>query len=134
MWQWLYNLKIYKKEDDTNITADFITSNDDKITSFDFLNSRKEIEQKPLIEFLVKERELKNPANNNLNKKVQTALSKKIKEETEKYRWNYVEDKKYPCNGTGTQIRTRLERVTNVSVSFLTREIEQHLAHHLFRN
>lgn len=132
LWQWLYNLKIYKKEDDTNITADFITSNDDKITLFDFLNSRKEIEQKPLIEFLVKQRELKNPANNNLNKKVQTALSKKIKEETEKYRWNYVEDKKYPCNGTGTQIRTRLERVTNVSVSFLTREIEQHLWHIIY--
>ncbi|MCR6720983.1 MAG: hypothetical protein NVV59_12015 [Chitinophagaceae bacterium] len=52
--------------------------------------------------------------------------------EIEKYRWNYVEDKKYPCNETKTMIASRLEKVENLPDSFLTREIEQRLWHIIY--
>lgn len=52
--------------------------------------------------------------------------------EAAKYRWNYVEDKIYPCSETGTQIRTRLAKVDNVPDNFLTAEIEQKLWHIIY--
>lgn len=123
IWQWLYNLKTYLKEDNTNITTDFLNSAEDYERLFEFLNNRKEIEQKPLIKFLVEQKALRN----------ETGLKgKALTAETEKYRWNYVEDKKYPCNETGTQIRTHLEKVANLPDDFLTREIEQQLWHIIY--
>ncbi len=117
LWQWLFNLKIYRKDDDKNVTEQFITSIDDKEILFDFLSSRKEIEQKPLIEYFLKPKGFKGKA---------------LATEIEKYRWNYVENKKYPCNETGIQIRTRLAKVENVPADFLTSEIEQKLWHIIY--
>lgn len=123
IWQWLYNLKIYRKEDDKEVTTYFLNSTEDYEKLFEFLNNRKEIEQKLLIKQLVEQRELKN----------QTGLKgKALTAETEKYRWNYVEDKKYPCNETNSLIRIRLEKVTNLPDNFLTREIEQLLWHIIY--
>ncbi len=116
-WQWMHNLSIYKKEDDTNATHDFLNSKEDWEKLFDFLNSRKEIEQKPLIKFLLEQKGLK---------------GKLLNAEVEKFRWNYVEDKKYPCNETKTLISTRLEKVENIRDNFLTREIEQKLWHIIY--
>jgi CRISPR-associated endonuclease Csn1 len=112
LWQWLYNLKIYVKDDDKDVTAQFITSIEDKVNLFDFLNTRKEIEQKPLIQYLLKQKEIRG------------------KNEAEKYRWNYVEDKKYPCNETKTMILTRLPK--NVPDNFLTPETEYALWHIIY--
>lgn len=117
LWQWMYNLAIYKKEDDTNVTAEFINSNNDWEILFDFLNNRKEIEQHQLIDCLLKKK---------------LDIKKVPKSEIEKYRWNYVEDKKYPCNETKTMISSRLEKVENISADFLTREIEQQLWHLIY--
>ena len=92
IWQWLYNLKIYRKEDDEDVTLQFIANIEDKEQLFDFLSNRKSIEQKPLLEYLIKAKGLK----------------KQVK--TEAYRWNYVEDKIYPCSETKTMISTRLAK------------------------
>ncbi|MDR2594793.1 MAG: hypothetical protein LBC87_08505 [Fibromonadaceae bacterium] len=106
LWQWLFNLKIYKKNDDTDITEKYITNITDKEKLFDFLNSRKEIDQKTLLRHF------------------------KLKENT--HRWNFVEDKIYPCNETRIQIKTRLAKVKDVSTDFLTSEIEQKLWHIIY--
>ena len=106
LWQWLCNLKIFQKDNDADVTAQFFTSNDDKTKLFDFLNNRKEIDQKALLKYF------------------------RLTEKT--HRWNYVEDKVYPCNETGTQINTRLAKVENLPAGFLTPEVEQRLWHIIY--
>lgn len=117
IWQWIYNLSIYKKDDDTNVTSDFLSNIEDLENVFTFLNNRKEIEQKPLIKYLLEQKGLK---------------GKILNVEIEKYRWNYVEDKKYPCNETKTLTSTRLEKVNGIPDNFLTKEIEQQLWHIIY--
>ncbi|WP_044266157.1 type II CRISPR RNA-guided endonuclease Cas9 [Bacteroides timonensis] len=114
IWQWLYNLRIYRKEDGEDVTAQFITGVEDKEQLFDFLNDRRDVEQKPLLDYLIKAKGLK----------------KQVKTDT--YRWNYVEDKAYPCNETGVMISTRLAKVENISDDFLTKEMEQKLWHIIY--
>ncbi|WP_294212928.1 type II CRISPR RNA-guided endonuclease Cas9 [uncultured Chryseobacterium sp.] len=106
LWQWLFNLNIYKREDDTNVTREFLSTTEDFENIFEFLNGRKEIDQKALLKYL------------NISDKT--------------YRWNYVEDKKYPCNETGTMISSRLEKVEGISADFLTRENEQKIWHIIY--
>ncbi|WP_426478898.1 type II CRISPR RNA-guided endonuclease Cas9 [Chryseobacterium sp. CBSDS_008] len=117
LWQWMYNLNIYRKDDEANVTKEFLNTNKDFESLFEFLNNRKEIEQKPLIKFLLEQKDI--------NKKLLNA-------EAEKYRWNYVEDKKYPCNETKTMISYRLDKVENISDDFLTRDIEQKIWHIIY--
>jgi CRISPR-associated endonuclease Csn1 len=106
LWQWMSNLKIYRKRDDADVTLQFIVNATDKENLFDFLNGRKEVSQKALLKyFRLKEKE---------------------------YRWNFVEDKSYPCNETGMQIRTRLSKVVNLPADFLTAKIEQNLWHIIY--
>lgn len=57
-------------------------------------------------------------------------LKKQVK--TEAYRWNYVEDKIYPCSETKTMISTRLAKVENIPDNFFTKEIEQKLWHIIY--
>jgi CRISPR-associated endonuclease Csn1 len=117
IWQWIFNLNIYLRDDDFNVTKEFLKTAEDFENLFEFLNNRKEIEQKPLIKFLLEQKDV--------NKKL-------INFEAEKYRWNYVEDKKYPCNETKTMISSRLDKVENISDDFLTREIEQKIWHIIY--
>lgn len=117
LWHWIYNLNIYRKEDDTNVTKEFLNTIEDFEGLFEFLNDRKEVDQKALLKYLLDQKYFKG--------KVLTA-------ETEKYRWNYVEDKKYPCNETKKMISSRLEKVENISDDFLTREIEQKIWHIIY--
>lgn len=116
VWQWMYNLNIYKRNDDTNVTQEFLKSSEDFENLFEFLNNRKEIEQKPLLKFLLEQKDFK---------------GKLLTAEIEKYRWNYVEDKKYPCNETKTMISSRLDKVENID-DFLTRAIEQEIWHIIY--
>lgn len=106
LWQWIFNLNIYKKDDDSNVTKEFLTTTEDYENLFEFLNNRKEVDQKALLKHF------------------------KLNEKT--HRWNYVEDKKYPCNETKTMISARLEKVENISENFLTREIEQKIWHIIY--
>ena len=117
IWQWMYNISIYRKEDDLNVTSEFLNNIEDWEGLFSFLNNRKEIEQKALIRFLLEHKGYKGKA---------------LTAEIEKYRWNYVEDKKYPCNETKTMIATRLEKVERVPDAFLTNAIEYKLWHIIY--
>jgi CRISPR-associated endonuclease Csn1 len=116
LWQWLQNLKIYEKETDKNVTSDLLQSEEDWVNLFDWLNDRKEVDHKALLNHLLKPLKLK--ASN--------------------YRWNYVydaikdESKSYPCNETGSQIQTRLSKTENVPADFLTSENEENLWHVLY--
>ncbi|SHG45004.1 type II CRISPR RNA-guided endonuclease Cas9 [Dysgonomonas macrotermitis] len=106
LWQWIYNLKIYRKDVDSDLTSQFITSVNDQKNLFDFLNSRKEIDQKALLKYF------------------------KLSEKT--HRWNFVEDKTYPCNETGAQIKTRLAKVEKLPADFLTAQTELGLWHIIY--
>ena len=114
VWQWLYNLKIYTKEDDTDVTEQFIKKIEDVEKLFEFLMSRKEVDHKAILKHLLNEAEMA------------------------KYRWNYVYDsekdksKEYPMNETGYEIREPLKNIESISSDFLTREIEQHLWHVIY--
>jgi len=117
IWQWLSNLKILDKENEQDETSRFINSIDEKEMLFKFMNDRKDIDQKSLFRFLLGLKGFK---------------GKSLSTEVEKYRWNYVEDKIYPCNVTGSLIKTRLEKVGNVPFDFLTPEKEQSLWHIIY--
>jgi CRISPR-associated endonuclease Csn1 len=131
VWQWLFNLKIYRKEDEADVTHDFIADREkdwnkyaaDMENLFSFLMTKKEVDHEDIIKHLLQPKKLK---------------SKELKSEIAKYRWNYVydsvkdESKEYPCNETGYEIRRRLEKVGNVPNTFLTAETEQQLWHIIY--
>ena len=108
---------IRDRDNDNNVTNEFLNTTKDFENLFEFLNNRKEVEQKPLLKFLLEQKDFK---------------GKLLNIEAEKYRWNFVEDKKYPCNETKTMISSRLEKVKNISDDFLTREIEQKIWHIIY--
>ncbi len=133
VWQWLYNLKIYTKEDDTDVTTQFIHGTQDLERLFEFLMSQKEVNHIDILNYFIEPR-VKGQFPNAKGK----ALKDKTLEERGKYRWNYVydaekdESKTYPMNETGYEIRRRLNKVENVPENFLTREKEQHLWHIIY--
>lgn len=115
LWQFLKNLKIYKIEgkDDIDITEKILQTEGDWILLFDFLNNKKEIEQQQLLKHFSDLKRIP-----------------KQKKDDKNYRWNYVVDKKYPCNETKSQFITRLKKVKNLDVAaFLTVEMESKLWH-----
>lgn len=117
MLQWLQNLVLYRKADDVNVTSEFLTNLSDWEELLEFLNTKKEIDQNLLIEFLLKRK---------------LGTKKVSKSETDKYRWNYVEDKSYPCNETRYLIQSRLDKTEDVPSSFLTFEKEMALWHIIY--
>lgn len=117
LWQWLYNLKILTKDDDKDVTQEFIQSIDELEQIFEQLNKRKEIKQADLLKLIMESPDLK---------------GKVLTNKVAKYRWNYVEDKTYPCNETSALISSRLTKVENLPLEFLTKEIETHLWHIIY--
>lgn len=115
--QWLQNLAIYRNDDEANVTSEFIGSIEDKEALLQFLNTKKEVEQKHVIEFLLKHK---------------SGVKRLAKGEIEQYRWNYVQDKKYPMNETRYLIQSRLDKVENAPSDFLTPENERALWHIIY--
>mgnify|MGYP000528574447 FL=1 len=94
---------------DIDVTNQFLKTEDDYANLFDWLNQKKEIRQDTF---------LKKPA---------FGLKKNIAN----YRWNYVEDKTYPCNETHYKILSYWEKA-GIEQSALTSEIEEKLWHILY--
>lgn len=117
IWKWMSDLSIYRKDDDSNVTDQFFQSYNDYEKLFEELNSRKEIKQEALLKYLAEQKGFKGKAAN---------------AEAAKYRWNFVEDKIYPLNETGTMIANRLEKVDGLPKDFLTKEREQYLWHIIY--
>ena len=103
LWQWIYNLNIYKRDDERNVTQEFLSTIEDFVNLFDFLNSRKEVDQKALLKHF------------------------RVNEKT--HRWNYVEDKTYPCNRTRWSILNCLQKGHSIK---LDRENEYRIWHLLY--
>jgi CRISPR-associated endonuclease Csn1 len=115
LWQFISNLKILKREIikdnkikyDYDISDDFLSDEESKTNLYDFLNDRREISQKVLLKFF------------GLNEK--------------DYRWNYVEDKVYPCSDTLSSFIARLSRIEGVNAKeFLTNEVTYKLWHLIY--
>ena len=111
LWQFLSNLRIYKKEssNDIDVTSVFLESEEKYVALFDWLNDKKSIDQKGF---------LKCPLFG-------------LKKSVEQYRWNYVEDKTYPCNETHAQILAFLNKA-GISSDFLSPVVESALWHILY--
>lgn len=111
LWQFLKNLKIKLKDEGVDVTDTFLPSEDEWVKLYDFLKDQKEIEQKTLLDYFV---------------------AKKIiaKKDRALYRWNYVEDKAYPCGETRSQFISRFAKMEGFDArGFLSSEIEFHLWH-----
>lgn len=111
LWQFVINLRIYKKElgEDVDITKELLNMEEDYVALFDWLNNKKEIDQKTFLKY---------PGFG-------------LKKNTENYRWNYVQDKSYPCNETRSLMVARLEK-SGISLDFLTKKNEEALWHILY--
>ena len=120
LWQFVQNLRIYQREKevagklmtDVDVTNDILKSEDDYVALFDWLNDRATIKQDTLLNSYFK-------------------FKKEKGKDQYPYRWNYVEDKEYPCNETRAEILKGLGKC-GVDVNFLTKEQEMQLWHILY--
>jgi len=111
LWQFISNLRIYQREKDisgnlktdVDVTSEFLKSEEDIVALFDWLNDHKEIDQKGLLKY---------PAF-------------KLGETIEKFRWNYVEDKTYPCNETRALMISRMKKAGIDKKNFLKEKEEE---------
>ena len=90
LWQFIQNLKIFAREKevdgklrtDVDVTRDFIKGREDIVALFEWLRQQKEITQDKL---------LKSPIFD-------------LGRNASRYRWNYVEERAYPCCPTHAEI------------------------------
>jgi CRISPR-associated endonuclease Csn1 len=94
--QWIQDLNIYTKRDDRLVTSELLPDYEAKIALFDFLNNKGEVTQTELLKFLFERKGL---------------TKSNLKLAVENHRWNYVEDKTYPCNETRGLILNKLNKV-----------------------
>lgn len=107
--QFVKNLKIYKKEiaNDIDVTNDYLKTEEDVLELFYWLNDKAEISQKQFLAY------------------------PKFKLKEDKFRWNFVEDKIYPCNETRNQFLNAIAKI-DVDKSFFDAENTQDLWHILY--
>lgn len=120
LWQFIQNLRIFEREKeidgklhtDVDVTCAFLKTEDDYVRLFEWLNDRAVIKQDTLLNSFFK-------------------IKKQKGQEQYPYRWNYVEDKDYPCNETRAAILSGLTKC-GLSADFLIKETEMHLWHILY--
>jgi CRISPR-associated endonuclease Csn1 len=107
--QFAKNLKIYKKGivDDIDVTIDYLKTEEDLVELFNWLNDKAEISQKQFLAY------------------------PKFKLKEDKFRWNFVEDKIYPCNETRNQFLNAIAKI-DVDKSFFDAKNTQDLWHILY--
>jgi CRISPR-associated endonuclease Csn1 len=118
LWKFVRSLRLYQLEKvvgntlrtDVDVTEEFIDTENDLVNLFAWLNEKKEIDQKTFLKY---------PGFN-------------LKKSAANYRWNYVEDRLYPCNETRFQIMSRLSKIKQISKNFLNKEMELALWHILY--
>lgn len=116
LWQFLQNLKIFERSKringklrtDVDVTGEFLKSEDDIVSLFEWLSLQKEITQEKLL----------NSPLFHLGK--ESAL----------YRWNYVEGRTYPCCSTHAIFFARMQKVKDAPS--LSKEQEMNLWHILY--
>lgn len=109
LWQFVQNLRIYQKEVngklclDVDVTNEVLKTKEDFAELFDSLNEEKEINETKLFKIL----------------KNRFGLKGNVAD----YRWNYVQDKAYPCNETRSLMLSRLKGI-GFNEDFLTKDKE----------
>lgn len=117
LWQFISNLRIYQREKEVNgklsidvdITHEWLRDTNDYAALFDWLNDKKEIKQDTLLQSYFK-------------------IKKTKGQDKFPFRWNYVEEKAYPCNETRAIILNGLTKA-GIPTTMLTREAEYQLWH-----
>lgn len=120
LWQFVQNLRIYQREKnvdgklqtDVDVTKELLKTEEDYVKLFDWLNDRASIKQDTLLNSYFK-------------------FKKEKGKDQYPYRWNYVEDKDYPCNETRATMLGGLTKCS-IDADFLTRENEMSLWHILY--
>ena len=107
--QFVKNLKLFKKGivDDIDVTDEYLKSEEDIVELFNWLNDKSEVSQKQFLAY------------------------PKFKLKEEKYRWNFVEDKIYPCNETRNQFLNAIAKI-DMDKSFFDAKNTQDLWHILY--
>ena len=107
--QFISNLKIFRKDEpnDIEVTNELIPNEEEKFKLFNWLNDKTEIDQKGFLRYF------------------------NLKKNSDQYRWNYVEDKKYPLNETRGEILKRMIKI-GLESDFITSELEENLWHILY--
>lgn len=106
LWQFLTNLRIYRN--DTDITSTLLPNHNAYADLFSHLSAQKEIDQSAMLRYF-----------------------KIGKKELPQYRWNYVQDRKYPAGETRAILLNGLDKA-GIDKVFLTPEIELHLWHIMY--
>ncbi len=115
LWQFLSNLRIFKKSEEINgkiitdydVTSQFLQTADNYCDLFEWLQDRKEIKQDQLLKYKP------------------FGIGKNV----DSYRWNYVEDKSYPCCPTRYEI---IKRLHSMNLPALDNDSYTHLWHILY--
>lgn len=113
--QFVKNLKIYEKEKtingklsfDVDVTNDYLKTEEDVVELLKWLNDKAEISQKQFLAY------------------------PKFKVKEDKFRWNFVEDKIYPCNETRNQFLNAIAKI-DIDKSFFDSKNTQDLWHILY--
>lgn len=98
LWQFIHNLKIYEKEAtdgerlelNKDVTRHYLSTQEQYVELYEYLNKKSEINQSGLLRYF------------------------KLNDKT--HRWNYVEDKKYPCNETRAEFLKRLAKIEDFNI------------------
>ncbi len=115
LWQWVYNVRIYNN-DDKNVTEQFLSSETDYVSLYEFLFEQKEIKQDTILRYFIGKTGLK---------------GKELKSEIVNYKWNYA-DRVFPANETRHAISTRLKKVENLPLNFLSDDLVLKLWHIIY--
>lgn len=130
LWQFVHNLRIYQRErtisdgqldlfgnvssgklqTDVDVTDELLKTEDDYVAFFDWLNDRATIKQDTLLNSYFK-------------------FKKEKGKDHYPYRWNYVEDKEYPCNQTRAVILSKLNKNEK---DLLSKELTNKIWHLLY--
>ena len=94
------NVSSGKLQTDVDVTDELLKTEDDYVALFDWLNDRATIKQDTLLNSYFK-------------------FKKEKGKDHYPYRWNYVEDKEYPCNQTRAVILSKLDKNEKDRISVL---------------
>lgn len=121
--QWISNLRVIRKSDDSDVTMEFLDSQEKTKMLLDYLMTQSEIDCTKLMTFLLTQAGYR---------------GKDLKSEVGKFRWNYVydsetgESKTYPGNVTRSDFLKRFGRVDGFDQSKFTKQFEESLWHLIY--
>ena len=90
LWQFIQNLRLYRREDDAEVTGEYLQSSEDYVRLFLYLNDKKEIKMETVLKDFLGMKKARG------------------KDAGYPLRWNYVEDKTFPGNETRYEILSAL--------------------------